>query len=84
MASKQGFTATQSRANYESILREINLADPKSSLLLLKPTRPNDNAGDPALHTSTHGGGMRWGKSTLEATASEEYERILRWIRGAR
>jgi hypothetical protein len=84
MASKQGFTATQSRANYESILKEINLADPKSSLLLLKPTRPNDNAGDPALHTSTHGGGMRWGKSTLEGTASEEYERILRWIRGAR
>lgn len=84
MAGKGGFTAGQSRRNYESVLRELNLDDPKSSLLLLKPTRPNDNAGDPALHTSTHGGGMRWGRTTLEGTASEEYERILRWIRGGK
>ena len=83
LPAKTGFTSAQTQFNYESILRELNLADPKSSLLLIKPTRPNDNAGDPALHTSTHGGGTRWGRNTLEATASPEYEKILRWIRGA-
>ncbi len=84
MAGKGGFNEAQSLFNFNSVLREVNLAEPQRSLLLLKPTRPNDNAGDPALHTSTHGGGTRWGKSTREASASEEYETILNWIRGAR
>ncbi len=84
MAGKGGFTEAQSQFNFKSVLREVNLSEPQRSLLLLKPTRPNDNAGDPALHTSTHGGGTRWGKSTSEASASEEYETILNWIRGAR
>ncbi|MCX6614289.1 MAG: hypothetical protein NTW74_26045, partial [Acidobacteria bacterium] len=84
MAGKGGFTETQSQFNFSSVLREVNLAEPQRSLLLLKPTRPNDNAGDPALHTTTHGGGTRWGKTTREASASEEYETILNWIRGAK
>ena len=36
----------------------------------------------PALHTSTHGGGTRWGKNTAEASSGVEYETILNWIRG--
>jgi hypothetical protein len=84
MPGKRGFTEAQSKFNYQSVLQEINLEKPKSSLLLIKPTRPNDNAGDPALHTSTHGGGTRWGKDTRQASASAEYETILDWIRGAK
>lgn len=84
MAGKTGFTEAQSRFNYESALSKIHPTNPKLSLILLKPTRPNDNAGDPALHTSTHGGGTRWGRDTREASASEDYETILNWIRGAK
>jgi hypothetical protein len=84
MPGKTGFSETQSRFNYEAVLAKLNRQDPKQSLLLMKPTRPNDNAGDPSLHTSTHGGGTRWGRDTREATASEEYETILSWIRGAK
>ncbi len=84
MPGKGGFTEGQSEFNYRSALREVNRKEPKRSLLLLKPTRPNDNAGDPALHTSTHGGGTRWGKDSRQATASEEYETILNWIRGSK
>ncbi len=78
------FTEAQSRANYESVLRQVNRVAPKKSRILLKPTRPNDNAGDQALEDSTHGGGTRWGRSTEEASGSAEYETILDWIRGAR
>ncbi len=81
MPGKAGFTEAQSQFNYQSVLREINREEPKRSLLLIKPTRPNDNAGDPALHTSTHGGGTRWGKNTAEASSGVEYETILNWIR---
>ncbi len=84
MAAKGGFTEAQTRFNYRAALAKVNLAEPKQSLLLLKPTRPNDNAGDPVLHTSTHGGGSRWGKDAREGSASEEYETVLKWIRGAR
>jgi hypothetical protein len=84
MPGKSGFTEAQSRFNYQSVLQEINLEKPKSSLLLIKPTRPNDNAGDPALHTSTHGGGTRWSKDSRQASSSAEYEAILGWIRGAK
>lgn len=84
MAGKGGFSEAQTRFNYESALLRVNRAEPKRSLLLLKPTRPNDNAGDPSLHTSTHDGGSRWGRDAREGSASEEYETILSWIRGAR
>lgn len=84
MPGKAGYTSAQIAFNYRAALAKVNVEEPKRSLLLLKPTRPNDNAGDPALHTATHGGGTRWGKDTRAATASEEYEVLLRWIRGAR
>jgi len=84
MPGKTGFSKAQTRVNYEAALRKVNLKEPKRSLLLIKPTRPNDNAGDPALHTSTHGGGTRWGRDGREASASAEYETILEWIRGGK
>lgn len=84
MPGKTGFSEAQTRANYEAALRKVNLKEPKRSLLLMKPTRPNDNAGDPALHTSTHGGGTRWGRDGREASSSAEYETILEWIRGGK
>lgn len=84
LPGKAGFTETQSRANFESVLRQVNRDAPKKSKVLLKPTRPNDNAGDPALEGATHGGGTRWGRSTEEASGSVEYETVLDWIRGAR
>jgi hypothetical protein len=84
LPGKAGFSEAQSRANFESVLRQVNREAPKKSKVLLKPTRPNDNAGDPALEGATHGGGTRWGRSTEEASGSVEYETILDWIRGAR
>lgn len=84
MPGKTGFSEAQTRVNYEAALQKVNLKEPKRSLLLIKPTRPNDNAGDPALHTSTHGGGTRWGQDGREASASAEYETILEWIRGGK
>lgn len=84
MPGKGGFTEAQSRANYESVLRQVTVGQPKQSKILVKPTRPNDNAGDPALENATHGGGTRWGRTTEEASGSVEYETVLDWIRGAR
>lgn len=84
LPGKAGFTEAQSRANFESVLRQVDREAPKKSKVLLKPTRPNDNAGDPALEGATHGGGTRWGRSTEEASGSAEYEVILDWIRGAK
>ncbi|BDC51016.1 hypothetical protein F183_A33320 [Bryobacterales bacterium F-183] len=77
---KTGFTEAQSRQNYDFIQRVINRDEPRKSLVLIKPTRPNDSAGDPNLFLATHAGGQRWqGNDT-----SEQYETILNWIRGAR
>ncbi|MBI2689291.1 MAG: HEAT repeat domain-containing protein [Acidobacteria bacterium] len=56
----------------------INLEDPESSLILVKPTSSAEvegvvNAGKPA-----HGGGVRFEKG------SPEYNTILNWIRGTK
>lgn len=76
---KTGFSEAQSRQNYDFIQRVINRDEPRKSLILIKPTRPNDSAGDPNLFLATHAGGQRWqGNDT-----SEQYETILNWIRGA-
>jgi hypothetical protein len=58
----------------------IDLAEPRKSLLLIKPTRPNDAAGDANLYLATHNGGERWAGDE----SSVEYQTILEWIRGAK
>jgi hypothetical protein len=67
-------------ANYKAALNVIDLANPKQSLILIKPTRPNDSAGDPNFFLATHNGGERWKGNE----SSVEYQTILAWIRGAK
>ncbi|HLX46225.1 MAG TPA: hypothetical protein VKR43_22420, partial [Bryobacteraceae bacterium] len=74
------FTAEQSRENYRNALKVVNVAEPRKSLLVIKPTRPNDSVGDANLYLATHNGGERW--QTNEA--SVEYQTVLEWIRGAK
>jgi hypothetical protein len=74
------FTGEQSRENYKNALKVINVAEPRKSLLVIKPTRPNDSVGDANLYLATHNGGERWQANE----ASVEYQTMLEWIRGAR
>lgn len=73
------FTEAESMENFRFASRVANLDNPQKSLLLVKPTRPNDSAGDPNLYLATHNGGERWAGNE----SSEQYQTILRWIRGA-
>ncbi|HML16192.1 MAG TPA: hypothetical protein VK419_04165 [Bryobacteraceae bacterium] len=68
------------RENYANALKVIDTAEPRKSLLLIKPTRPNDAAGDANLYLATHNGGERWPGDE----SSPEYQTILEWIRGAK
>jgi hypothetical protein len=74
------FTEAQTRDNFRFAAAIVDRANPQKSLLLVKPTRPNDSAGDPNLYLATHNGGERWAGNE----SSEEYQTILRWIRGAK
>jgi hypothetical protein len=78
--TSQAFTERQSKDNFEFASRMVDHQNPSKSLILVKPTRPNDSAGDPNLYLATHNGGERWNGNE----SSEEYQTILRWIRGAR
>jgi hypothetical protein len=66
--------------NYRNALKVVNIGEPRKSLLLIKPTKPNDSVGDANLYLGTHNGGERW----LGNEASPEYQTILEWIRGAK
>jgi hypothetical protein len=66
------------RENYTNALKVIDTTQPRRSLLLIKPTRPNDAAGDANLYLSTHNGGERWPGNE----DSPEYQILLNWIRG--
>ncbi len=70
----------RARDNYLNALKVVDRAEPRKSLILVKPTRPNDSAGDPNLYLATHNGGERWTGNEM----SGEYQTILEWIRGAR
>jgi len=70
----------RSQDNYRNALKVVNQAHPRESLALIKPTRPNDSAGDPNLYLATHNGGERW----IGNETSPEYQTMLEWIRGAR
>lgn len=72
-------TADNGQENYRNALKVVNVNEPRKSLLLIKPTKPNDSVADPTLYLGTHNGGERW----VGDEASPEYQTILEWIRGA-
>ena len=74
------FSDQDSEENYKYAMRVVNIAKPTESLILIKPTRPTDSAGDVGNYLATHNGGQRW----LGNEQSDQYRTILEWIRGAR
>src|SRR5206468_481857 len=73
------FSESRSRENYRYATGVVNVAEPEKSLLLIKPTRPSDSAGDVQDYLATHNGGQRWPGNEK----SPEYQILLQWIRGA-
>jgi hypothetical protein len=74
------FSPQDSEDNYKYAMRVVDINDPSHSLILIKPTRPTDAAGDVSDYLATHNGGQRWPGNQ----ASWQYKAILQWIRGAR
>jgi hypothetical protein len=73
------FSPQDSEDNYKYAMRVVDINDPAHSLMLIKPTRPTDSAGDVADYLATHNGGQRWPGNE----SSSQYKTILQWIRGA-
>jgi len=76
---KGHFSDEASRSNYKYAVTVADPIEPEKSLILIKPTRPSDSAGDANDYASTHNGGQRWPANEQ----SSEYQVILQWIRGA-
>jgi hypothetical protein len=74
------FSDQDSEDNYKSAMRVVDITQPDKSLMLIKPTRPTDSAGDVGDYLATHNGGQRWHGNQ----SSDEYRTILDWIRGGR
>jgi hypothetical protein len=74
------FSDQDSKENYKYAMRVVNITNPDKSLILIKPTRPTDSAGNVGDYLATHNGGQRWHGNE----ASDQYRTILEWIRGAR
>jgi HEAT repeat protein len=74
------FSSQDSEDNYKYAMRVVDINDPSRSLVLIKPTRPTDSAGDVSDYLATHNGGQRW----IGNESSWQYKTILQWIRGAR
>ena len=74
------FAAPDSVANYKYAMRVVDIVNPNNSLMLIKPTRPTDAAGNVDDYLATHNGGHRWQGDE----SSWQYKTILEWIRGAR
>lgn len=74
------FSDQDSEQNYKYAMRVVNVAEPDKSLILIKPTRPTDSAGNVGDYLATHNGGQRWHGNEQ----SEQYHTILEWIRGGR
>jgi len=73
------FSDQDSEDNYKYAMRVVDITDPNKSLMLIKPTRPTDSAGNVGDYTATHNGGQRWHGNE----SSDEYRTILQWVRGA-
>jgi hypothetical protein len=74
------FSDQDSEQNYKYAMRVVNIAEPDKSLILVKPTRPSDSAGNVGDYLATHNGGQRWHGNE----SSDQYRTILEWVRGAR
>ncbi len=74
------FSDQDSKENYKYAMRVVNITNPDKSLLVIKPTRPTDSAGNVGDYLATHNGGQRWRGNE----SSDQYRTILEWIRGAR
>ena len=74
------FSDQDSKENYKYAMRVVDINAPDKSLLLIKPTRPTDSAGNVGDYLATHNGGQRWHGNE----SSEQYRTILEWIRGGR
>ena len=79
--NQQGaFSPQDSEENYKYAMRVVDINDPTHSLMLIKPTRPTDSAGNVGDYLATHNGGQRWPGNE----SSWQYRTILQWIRGGR
>jgi len=74
------FSPQDSEENYKYAMRVVDINNPTQSLILIKPTRPTDSAGNVGDYLATHNGGQRWPGSE----SSSQYRTILEWIRGNR
>jgi len=74
------FSPQDSKDNYTYAMRVVDVNNPTHSLILIKPTRPTDSAGNVGDYLATHNGGQRWHGNE----SSAQYQTILEWIRGAR
>jgi hypothetical protein len=74
------FSDQDSEENYKYAMRVVDIADPAGSLLVVKPTRPTDSAGNVGDYLATHNGGQRWHGNE----SSDQYRTIIEWIRGGR
>ena len=74
------FSPQDSEENYKYAMHVVDINDPTQSLILIKPTRPTDSAGNVGDYLATHNGGQRWPGNE----SSWQYRAILEWIRGGR
>ena len=74
------FSDQDSKENYKYAMRVVNITEPEKSLILIKPTRPTDSAGNVGDYLATHNGGQRWHGNE----SSDQYRTIMEWIRGGR
>ena len=74
------FSDQDSKENYKYAMRVVDVSEPDKSLILIKPTRPTDSAGDVGDYLATHNGGQRWHGNE----SSDQYRTLLEWIRGGR
>jgi HEAT repeat protein len=73
------FSPQDSEENYKYAMRVVDINNPSHSLMLVKPTRPTDSAGNVGDYLATHNGGQRWPGNE----SSWQYKTILQWVRGA-
>jgi HEAT repeat protein len=74
------YSDQDSEENYKYAMHVVDINDPLKSLILIKPTRPTDSAGNVGDYLATHNGGQRWHGNE----DSWQYRTILEWIRGGR